>query len=117
MKLLDKCVGFKVMEFFLTHPSVEIHINELARRQEIRAASVKTYCDERAYHILLLKKLGIEDILVISATALHVKGRLHEKSRACTKSDRYMQYFDHIRGSTILLNFKKIQFSICFQFS
>ena len=93
MKFLNKCVGFKVMEFFLTHPSLEIHLNELARKLEISPASVKTHCDElskekiifekqignlrlfwlnredfavrsmmRAYHILLLKKLGIEDI-------------------------------------------------------
>ncbi len=94
MMLLCKCVGFKVMEFFLTHPSVEIHLNELARKLEISPASVKTHCDElskdkiifekqtgnlrlfwlnredfgvrsmmRAYHLLLLKKLGVEDIV------------------------------------------------------
>jgi len=32
MKFLNKCVGFKVMEFFLTHPTLEIHLNELARK-------------------------------------------------------------------------------------
>jgi uncharacterized protein len=93
MMLLCKCLGFRVMEFFLTHPTLEIHLNELARRLEISPASVKTHCDElsndkiisekqtgnlrlfrlnredfgvraimRAYHLLLLKKLGIEDV-------------------------------------------------------
>jgi hypothetical protein len=38
--LLCKCLGFKVMEFFLNYPSVEIHLNELARRLEIGPASV-----------------------------------------------------------------------------
>jgi hypothetical protein len=38
-------VGFKVLEFFLTHPSVEIHLNELARNLEIARGSSKSYCD------------------------------------------------------------------------
>jgi len=28
-------VGFRVLELFLTHPSLEIHLNELARELEI----------------------------------------------------------------------------------
>ncbi|MCX6668759.1 MAG: nucleotidyltransferase domain-containing protein [Methanothrix sp.] len=91
--MLGKCVGFKVIEFFLMHPSSEIHLTELARKLDISPGSAKTYCDEllrndliletnranlrlfrlnredfavkemiRAYHIILLKKLGIDDI-------------------------------------------------------
>jgi len=66
MVLLCKGVGFRVMEFFLTYPSLEIHQNELARRLEISPASVKTYSDELSKDKIMT--LGIEDILVISAT-------------------------------------------------
>lgn len=40
-----KFVGFRVLEFFLTHPSLEIHLNELARNLEIARGSAKSYCD------------------------------------------------------------------------
>jgi predicted nucleotidyltransferase len=41
----SKFVGFRVLEFFLTHPSAEIHLNELARNLEIARGSAKSYCD------------------------------------------------------------------------
>lgn len=31
----SKFVGFRVLEFFLTHPSLEIHLNEPSRNLEI----------------------------------------------------------------------------------
>ncbi len=93
MILSEKCVGLKVIEFFLMHPSSEIHLTELARRLDISPGSAKTYCDAlvrndlileknkanlrlfrlnredfavkemmRAYHIILLKKLKIEEV-------------------------------------------------------
>ena len=46
MKWLTKFVGFKVLEYFLVHPSGEIYLNELARELNISKGSVKTYCDE-----------------------------------------------------------------------
>jgi uncharacterized protein len=40
-----KFVGFRVLEFFLTHPSLEIRLNELARNLDIARRSAKSYCD------------------------------------------------------------------------
>ena len=37
-KCFRKFVGFKLLEYFATHPSCEVHLKELARR-------VKIYCD------------------------------------------------------------------------
>lgn len=48
MHLLMKNVGFRVIEFFLTHPTLEIHLNELARHLEIAKGSAKSYCDSLA---------------------------------------------------------------------
>jgi uncharacterized protein len=41
----SKFVGFRVLEFFLTHPSSETHLNELARNLDIARGSAKSYCD------------------------------------------------------------------------
>lgn len=93
MNSLFKSVGLKVIEFFLIHPTQEIHISELAKRLEISKGSAKSYCDiftgeglilesskgnlrlfrlnrddfavremMKAYHLLKLKQLGIENI-------------------------------------------------------
>ncbi|MGV8175674.1 MAG: nucleotidyltransferase domain-containing protein [Methanothrix sp.] len=115
MIFLSKCIGFRVLEFFLTHPSEEIHLNELARRLEISPASVKTHCDQllkeemilekqtgnlrlfrlngedfavrammRAYHMLLLKSLGIEEIakdcISLAVYGSMASGKLDERS-------------------------------------
>lgn len=45
MTSLRISVGFRVLELFLTHPSLEIHLNELARKLEIAKGSMKSYCD------------------------------------------------------------------------
>ncbi len=45
MDRLRNFVGFRVLELFLTHPSLEIHLNELARNLEIAQGSAKSYCD------------------------------------------------------------------------
>ena len=55
MDLLRKFVGFKVLEFFLTHPSLEIHLNELARYLEIARGSAKSYCDTFVNEALILE--------------------------------------------------------------
>lgn len=41
----NRFVGFRILEFFLTHPSSEIHLNELARTLDIASGSAKSYCD------------------------------------------------------------------------
>ena len=48
MSLIDvfrKFVGFKLLEYFVTHPSCEVHLKELARRVRVSPRSVKIYCD------------------------------------------------------------------------
>jgi hypothetical protein len=44
-----------VLEFFLTHPSAEIHLNELARHLEISRGSAKSYCDAFVDERLILE--------------------------------------------------------------
>jgi predicted nucleotidyltransferase len=51
----SKFVGFKVLEFFLTHSSLEIHLNELARNLEISRGSAKSYCDSFVNEGLILE--------------------------------------------------------------
>jgi len=54
-----KFVGIKVLEYFITHPTTEIHIKELSRKSGMSPGSAKIYCDifERD-NILLLKRKG-----------------------------------------------------------
>ncbi len=40
-----KFVGFKVLEYFLLHPTQEIHLKELTRKLKVSPRSVKIYCD------------------------------------------------------------------------
>jgi uncharacterized protein len=44
-----------VLEFFLTNPSAEIHLNELARNLEIARGSAKSYCDAFVNEGLILE--------------------------------------------------------------
>lgn len=73
----SKFVGFRVLEFFLTHPSLEIHLNELARILNIAKGSAKSYCDvfveeglilESSKGNLRLFKLNRDDFAVKEAT-------------------------------------------------
>ena len=48
MEWMRKFVGFRVLEWFLVHPSGEVHLNELARELEISPGSAKEYCDRLA---------------------------------------------------------------------
>ena len=56
MASLRKFMGFRVLELFLTHPSLEIHLNELARDQEIARGSAKSYCDALVDEGLILDR-------------------------------------------------------------
>ena len=40
-----KFVGFKVLEYFLKHPTEKTYLNELAKKLQISPRSVKIYCD------------------------------------------------------------------------
>ncbi len=55
MDWLSKFVGFRVLEFFLIHPSLEIHLNELARNLKIARGSAKSYCDAFVEEGLILE--------------------------------------------------------------
>ncbi len=44
-----------MLEFFLNHPSLEIHLNELARNLEIARGSAKSYCDAHVNEGLILE--------------------------------------------------------------
>jgi len=48
MEWMRKFVGFRVLEWFMVHPSGEVHLNELARELEISPGSAKEYCDRLA---------------------------------------------------------------------
>jgi predicted nucleotidyltransferase len=70
MEWMRKFVGFRVLEWFLVHPSEEVHLNEFARALEISPGSAKEYCDrlaedglirERAMGNLRLFRLNRED--------------------------------------------------------
>lgn len=62
MPMLDqfkKFTGFKILEYFITHPTSEIHLKELARTLKISPGSVKFYCDLfESEGILISKKKG-----------------------------------------------------------
>ena len=55
MDRLRRFVGFKVLELFLTRPSLEIHLNELARHLQIARGSAKSYCDALVDEGLILE--------------------------------------------------------------
>lgn len=92
IKEFRKFVGFRALEYFITHPSAEVHLKELSRKLMISSGSAKTYCDifernsilnveregnlrifalnnnfvvkelKRAYYVVLQKELGIEKV-------------------------------------------------------
>ncbi|MCJ7443399.1 MAG: nucleotidyltransferase domain-containing protein [Methanotrichaceae archaeon] len=57
MNWMNKFVGLKVVEYFLSHPSKEIYLKELARELEISPASAKAYCDDLLAEGLILENL------------------------------------------------------------
>lgn len=40
-----KFVGFKILEYFLSYPTKEIYLNELAKKLNVSSGSIKNYCD------------------------------------------------------------------------
>ncbi|MCD6227372.1 nucleotidyltransferase domain-containing protein [Candidatus Micrarchaeota archaeon] len=46
LSIFDKNAGFKILKYFLLHPSKEIHLKEIARKTKTSPGSVKTYCDK-----------------------------------------------------------------------
>lgn len=62
LDVFRKFVGFKILEYFLIHPTEKIYLKELARKLQISPRSVKIYCD-------LFEKEGI--------IQREIKGNLH----------------------------------------
>ncbi len=59
IKEFRKFRGFKILEFFLLNPTVQININELAKKLKISTMTSKQYCDLlEKEDILASKKIG-----------------------------------------------------------
>jgi len=73
-------VGFRVLAWFLTHPTGEIHINKLAREIGVSPASVKAYADafERD-GLITVTRLGTARLLSLDNDSFAVR----ELKRAC----------------------------------
>jgi len=54
---LEKFVGFKILEYFLTHPREEAYLKEIAKKLQVNPASVKNYCDIFEKEGLIKKKI------------------------------------------------------------
>jgi len=52
-----KFVGFKILEYFLTHPREEAYLKEIAKKLQVNPASVKNYCDIFEKEGLIKKKI------------------------------------------------------------
>ena len=76
----EKFVGFRVLAWFLTHPTGEIHINKLAREIGVSPGSVKAYADafERD-GLLTVTRLGTARLLSLDNDAFAAR----ELKRAC----------------------------------
>lgn len=76
----EKFVGFRVLAWFLTHPTGEIHINKLAREIGVSPASVKAYADafERD-GLITVTRLGTARLLSLDNDSFAVR----ELKRAC----------------------------------
>ncbi len=80
LREFEKFVGFRVLTWFLTHPTGEIHINRLAREIGVSPASVKAYADafERD-GLLTITHLGTARLLSLDNDSFAVR----ELKRAC----------------------------------
>lgn len=76
----EKFVGFRVLAWFLTHPTGEIHINKLAREIGVSPGSVKSYADafERD-GLLTVTRLGTARLLSLDNDSFAAR----ELKRAC----------------------------------
>ena len=67
----EKFVGFRILAWFLTHPTGEIHINKLAREIGVSPGSVKSYADafERD-GLLTVTQIGTARLLALDNDSL-----------------------------------------------
>ncbi|WP_214041217.1 nucleotidyltransferase domain-containing protein [Methanoculleus sp.] len=80
LREFEKFVGFRVLAWFLTHPTGEIHINKLAREIGVSPGSVKSYADafERD-GLLTVTRLGTARLLSLDNNSFAAR----ELKRAC----------------------------------
>lgn len=45
LSVFRKFVGFKILEYFLSHPTEQTYLKELAKKIQVSPRSVKLYCD------------------------------------------------------------------------
>jgi len=80
LREFEKFVGFRVLAWFLTHPTGEIHINKLAREIGVSPGSVKSYADAFERDGLLTSMhLGTARLLSLDNDSFAVR----ELKRAC----------------------------------
>jgi predicted nucleotidyltransferase len=74
LREFEKFVGFRVLAWFLTHPTGEIHINKLAREIGVSPGSVKSYADafERD-GLLTVTRLGTARLLSLDNDSFAVR--------------------------------------------
>ncbi len=80
LREFETFVGFRVLAWFLTHPTGEIHINKLAREIGVSPGSVKSYADafERD-GLITATRLGTARLLSLDNDSFAVR----ELKRAC----------------------------------
>ncbi|RXE55374.1 DNA polymerase subunit beta [Methanoculleus taiwanensis] len=80
IKEFQKFVGFRILAWFLTHPTGEIHINRLAREIGVSPGSVTSYADtfERD-GLLTVTRLGTAKLLSLDNDSFVAR----ELKRAC----------------------------------
>ncbi len=80
LREFEKFVGFRVLAWFLTHPTGEIHINKLAREIGVSPGSVKSYADAFEQDgLLTVTQLGTARLLSLDNDSLAAR----ELKRVC----------------------------------
>ena len=57
LSIFRKFVGFKILEYFLQHPTEETYLKELAKILKISPRSVKIYCDQFEKDGIITRKI------------------------------------------------------------
>ncbi|MCD6478660.1 MAG: nucleotidyltransferase domain-containing protein [Candidatus Diapherotrites archaeon] len=87
IKEFRKFVGFRILEYFIAHPSEEIHLKKLARKLNVSPGSVKRYgdlyskenllCSERKGNLRVFR-LNNENFVVKELKRAYYAARLKE---------------------------------------
>lgn len=70
----SKCVGNKILGWFLSHPTSSVNLNELARELEVSPGSVKRFADLLyREHIVDMKQIGTAYMFTLNNSSHVVK--------------------------------------------